>query len=113
MLPAAQAAQFFERIEVPVAVQQRVVVLDTKSSDQYVDGTSYSNTLLAQAAVVLRRSKHSLGTADGLDAKRLHQQPRLTVIALMAEAAQHLEEHQVRHNQPDFAVGEQMVEQLG
>ena len=113
MLPTAQATQFFERVEVPVAVKQGIVMFNAKRSNQYVNGASYRHPLLTQAAVVLRRCQHSFSTSDGLNAERLHQQARLPVVALVSEAPQNLKQHQVRHDQPDLAVSEQVVKQLG
>ncbi len=112
MLPSTQTAKFFKRVKVPVTVKQRVVMLDAKRGDQYINRTSYCDALFAQTAVVLCCCKHGLIAASRLDAECLHQQASLPVIALMPESAKYLEQHQVRHDQPDLTVTEKMVEQL-
>ncbi len=97
MPPDLQAAQIFHDVEVGVVVQQGVVVFDAVSGLEHVhraaDGVAHG----PQKTVVLRGLQGVVFSADFNHGERSQGLARGQVVAFMAEATQHLEQHQIGH----------------
>lgn len=75
-----------ERVEVAVAVEQRVIRFDAAGGDQRVYCLADRDATLAQRAVVVRRLYCNALTADVDSVQPWQQFPRLIEIPLAAEA---------------------------
>lgn len=86
---------FDERVEVAVAVSQRVIRFDAVGGDQRVHCLADRDATLAQRAVVARRLYCNVLTADVDSVQPCQQLPRLIEIPLAAEALQHFGQDEV------------------
>ena len=83
-----------ERIESPVAVQQRHPFDNAPRRGQRVDPLAHRHAQPAQRPVMPRRRDREIVAADNDQLQFLHQAQRGIEIALRAEALQHLRHEQ-------------------
>jgi hypothetical protein len=102
---------FFESIEVPIAMQQRVVIADAIGRDQDVDCLARSASVVAQHPVIPRciDPKFTLMKLEHLEHFELVVDQRR--LALVTQTLQHFGEDERR--QPEALVLEPQVEPFG
>jgi hypothetical protein len=100
-----------ERVEVAVAVEQRVIRFDAAGGDQRVHCLADGDATLAQCAIVARRLYCNVLTTDVDSFQPRQQLPRLIEIPLAAEALQHFGQDEVADDQ-QFAA-KQCVQPVG
>lgn len=80
---------FDERVEVAIAVEQRVIRFNAAGGDQRVNCLADRDAALAQRTGVTRRLYCNVLTADADSVQPCHQLPRLIKISLAAKALLH------------------------
>jgi hypothetical protein len=94
---------FDERVEVAVAVQQRVIRVDAAGGDQCVYCLADRDATLAQRAVVTRRLYCDVLTADVDSVQPCQQLPRQIEILLAAEALLHFGQNEELGTDPEVS----------
>ena len=95
-----QAKKFLERIEVPVAMEQSVIVSETERSNQAVDRLPDRLAVRAEPSIVLRRCHGKIGPARREDLEASEVPKHASRFVVGRQALQNLADHEVEEAQP-------------
>src|SRR5581483_7790995 len=107
----AQAEMALERVEIAVAVKQRMAVPDAEGRDQRIDGRADGDASSSQEPVIPRRADRNFTVHHGGALERPEAGERACGVVLGAEPLQNLGKNQIPDQQPSRV--HQTIEQIG
>ncbi len=80
----------FNRVEIPIRVQEIVAVLDSEGRDQRVDGLAHRDALGAQGSSVGRAPERNIAPEHGAELQPIQSPSGAAEIPVVAEALKNL-----------------------
>ncbi len=86
-----------KRIEILIAVQEGIAMLDAEAGKQYIDGTIDRDTLAPQRPIMLGSCQGVFRATDSDDRQRRQCLARGMKVCRMAKTAQHFKKREIGH----------------